>query len=284
MRRSLSTYKLQEDIHISKRQIGKSTLGKEEMASALSLKDVAPDASSIHSDDVRAAAAMCQYAYYVLSNRQKPMAELIGGWVPMDKKDVDEEIGFGIYDRFRRTVSGFNSMLFKKRKDGISYYAYCTEGTEMSSVKDWFSNISQGLIGLAPQYTYSVQNAKILDEAIGNNSVLWFIGHSLGGGLASNNSLATRRHAITFNAAGLNILRVKATLILNNKDDLFHYETRTNRIHAFVLKGEILNSVLGKMAQPAYGNRVVIPYDGQENAGRRHALTTLLDVIHVNHD
>ena len=62
MRRPLSTYKLQEDIHISKRQIGKSTLGKEEMASALSLKDVAPDASSIHSDDVRAAAAMCQYA------------------------------------------------------------------------------------------------------------------------------------------------------------------------------------------------------------------------------
>ena len=283
MRRPLSTYKLQDDIHISKRQIGKSTLGKVEMASAISLKDKAPEASNIYSDDVRAAAAMCQYAYYALNNGQKPMAELIGGWLPMDKKAVDEEIGFGIYDRFKRTVSGFNSMLFKKRKDGVNYYAYCTEGTEMSSVKDWFSNISQGLIGLAPQYTYSVQNAKILDEAIGNNSVLWFIGHSLGGGLASNNSLATRRHAITFNAAGLNLLRVKATLILNNRGDLFQIDTRSNRIHAFVLQGEILNSVLGKIAQAAYGNRVVIPYDGRENAGQRHALTTLLDTINIKH-
>ena len=285
MRKPISTNKLQESIHGSRKQIGKTTLDKNEMASANSYRDKKPDASSINSCDVRAAAAMCQYAYYALNLNAKKKAKvnLIDGWEPMEKKDVDEEIGIGIFDRFTRTASGFNSMLFKKKKDGVKYYAYCTEGTEMSSPKDWFSNISQFLFGLSPQYTFSVQNAKILDKAIGNQSVLWFIGHSLGGGLASNNSLVTQRHAITFNAAGLNMMRVKATLLLNNRADLFNYEVRSSRIHAFVLRGEILNSFLEKFRQPAYGERTLVPYDGEEKAGKRHALTTVLDVMGIEH-
>lgn len=286
MRKPLSTYKLQDDIHISQLHVGKTTLGKDEMVSAVSYRNEEPMASSIHSEDVRAAAAMCQYAYYYLNKgrKLKERAELIGGWAPMTKQDVENEIGFGIYERFERKVSGFNSMIFKKKKNGVNYYAYCTEGTEMSSIKDWFSNISQGLIGLAPQYTYSVQNAKMLDKAIGNKSVLWFIGHSLGGGLASNNSLATGRHAITFNAAGLNILRVKATILLNNRDYLFHYKTRSERIHSFVLQGEILNSFLSILAERAYGMREIVSYNGEKDALGRHALTTLLDEMGVKHD
>lgn len=282
MRIPLSRRRLLDNIHISQLHVSKSTLEKDEMASAISYKNTAPEASSINSEDVRAAAAMCQYVYDYLKKDRQP--ELIGGWTLMTKHNVENEIGFGIYERFERTVSGFNSMLFKKEKDGVKYYAYCTEGTEMSSPKDWFSNISQGLIGLAPQYTYSVQNAKMLDKAIGNKSVLWFIGHSLGGGLASNNSLATGRHAITFNAAGLNILRVKATLLLNNRDYLFHYKTRSERIHSFVLQGEILNSFLSILAERAYGVREIVSYNGEKDALGRHALTTLLDEMGVKHD
>lgn len=167
-------------------------------------------------------------------------------------------------------------MFFQKQADGIQYYAFCTEGTD--ELIDWVSNITQFFTGLATQYTYSVQLAKQIDSAIGNKAVLWFIGHSLGGGLASNNSLVTGRHAITFNAAGLDYRRVNTTLILNNWKDLFHPIKRTQRVHAFVIKGEILNTILGVFGQPAYGQRTPITLkQGGVSMLQKHHMTTILD-------
>jgi len=285
-KKPLRNIHLQTSIHISRISIGTATLKTE---SIKSLKEVSPRADSENDLDVRAAAAMCQYAYYALNEERKPKAELIDGWSPMTPTEVDNLIAPGFQYKLENKISGFNSMLFKKQANGIQYYAYCTEGTEMTSIKDWFSNISQGLIGLSPQYTYSVDMAKKIDQAIGDKAVLWFIGHSLGGGLASNNSLVTGRHAITFNAAGLNILRVKATLLLNNRADLFHYGRRTKRIHAFVLEGEILNSFLGLFGQSAYGSKQVVTYHYKQgeklkNPLEKHGLTTLLDSWRMKHD
>lgn len=273
---------LQQSIHLSEVSISSATL---KMDTIMPLREFGPRADNEYDIDVKAAAAMCQYAYHALNQGKKPKAELIDGWSPMTFSEVDKLMGSGFHLKLKRDASGFNSMLFQKQADGIQYYAYCTEGTEMSSVKDWFSNISQGLIGLSPQYTYSVQMAKQIDSTIGDKAVLWFIGHSLGGGLASNNSLVTRRHAITFNAAGLNPYREKATLLLNNRADLFHYQRRTERIHAFVLEGEILNSTLRWIGQPAYGNRKTIPFDQKDkNTVQRHALTIILDKWGMQHD
>lgn len=276
---------LQPSIHLSTVRIGNATLKTETLTS---LRNVGPKADNENDVDVKAAAAMCQYAYYKLNlgKSKKSKAELIDGWKPMTPFEVDKLMGPGFNPKLENAISGFNSMLFQKQANGIQYYAYCTEGTEMTSVKDWISNLSQGLIGLAPQYTYSVQMAKKIDNVLGNKAVLWFIGHSLGGGLASNNSLVTGRHAITFNAAGLNPLRVNATLILNNWEDLFHPVKRTQRIHAFVLEGEILNFLLGWIGQPAYGSRKPIKIGNQKdkNTFQRHALTTLLDKWKMKHD
>lgn len=276
---------LQPSIHLSNISIGTTTLKTEMLTS---LRNVGPKADNENDVDVKAAAAMCQYAYFHLNlgRSKKSKAELIDGWKPMTPSEVDRLMGLGFNLKLENAISGFNSMLFQKQVNGILYYAYCTEGTDMTSVKDWFSNFSQGLIGLAPQYTYSVQIAKKLDNMIGNKAVLWFIGHSLGGGLASNNSLVTGRHAITFNAAGLNLLRVNATLILNNWEDLFHPIKRTQRIHAFVLEGEILNSLLSWIGQPAYGSRKTIKIGNQKDKSifQRHALTTILDKWKMKHD
>lgn len=273
---------LQQSIHISTVRIGSATLKTETLES---LRELGPKADNENDVDVRAAAAMCQYAYYALNQGKKPKADLIDGWKPMTSIEVDKLIASGFHIKLKREISGFSSMLFQKRANNIQYYAYCTEGTDMASVKDWFSNFSQGLIGLSPQYTYSVQMAKQIDKAIGNKAVLWFIGHSLGGGLASNNSLVTGRHAITFNAAGLNPYREMATLFLNNRTDLFHQQRRTKRIHAFVLEGEILNSVLRWIGQPAYGDRKLIPFgQNEKNTFQRHALTTILDKWEMKHD
>ena len=180
------------------------------------------------------------------------------GWKMMSSKEVDNLIANDKNFKLKSKVSGFFSQLFCKKSQSDENlvdvkYAYCTAGTYVTSVADWFSNISQGLIGWAPQYIQSVRNAKILDKALAGKT-LFFIGHSLGGGLASNNALVTSdRHAITFNAAGLNILRVKATLLINNRNALFHIDERRKRIHPYIIRGEILHVILGLVGQMPYG-------------------------------
>lgn len=183
-------------------------------------------------------------------------------------------------------TSGFYSKLYKGRTNGK--YFYCTSGTNMLSWNDWYNNISQGLLGLSKQYTQSVRIAKKLDENIGENR-LFFIGHSLGGGLASNNALVTtRRHAITFNAAGLNFLRVKATLLLNNRRDLFHPNRRRSKIHAYIIDGEILNRALSKIGEGAYGTKYVIKKDTSEDLwelgslGRHSIADTFLNLKRID--
>ena len=180
------------------------------------------------------------------------------GWKMMTADEVSTLTYNHKKFKLKSRTSGLFSQMFYKSEptaggNSIDKFAYCTAGTNVTSIADWFSNLSQGLIGWAPQYVQSVKNAKILDECIGHN-VLLFIGHSLGGGLASNNALVTKyRHAITFNAAGLNILRVKATLLINNSGDLFHINERRARIHPYIIRGEILHSILGLIGQMPYG-------------------------------
>ena len=182
------------------------------------------------------------------------------GWKLMPAADVSsitsQDKGF----KLKSTSSGLFSQLFhystpaaSKQKTFETKYAYCTAGTNVLSAADWFSNIAQGLIGWAPQYVQSVRNAKILDKSLKDYPLI-FIGHSLGGGLASNNALATKtRHAITFNAAGLNVLRTEATLLINNRDALFHVAERKSRIHPYIIRGEILHVILGMIGQSPYG-------------------------------
>lgn len=237
--------------------------------------------------DVLDAAVMCQFTYdtqtdadssiidvvvsrikSLFSESKKPVktsADVIVnndnvniGWKMMTTEEVNSLICNDNKFKLKSGSSGLFSQMFYKsvpmtESNNSVKFAYCTAGTNVTSLADWFSNIAQGLIGWAPQYVQSVRNAKILDKCL-NKNVLYFIGHSLGGGLASNNALVTRyRHAITFNAAGLNVLRVKATLLINNRGDLFHISERRTRIHPYIIRGEILHSILGLIGQMPYG-------------------------------
>lgn len=205
-------------------------------------------------DDDKAAAHLCNWAYDYYNGIRE--IKEYDGWTICSDSFIRDKLGC----KFQLVVksSDFQSLLFTKKKNGYTYYAYCTVGT--NSLADWFTaNLLQGAIGLSPQYTRSVQNAKLLhDFSIEEKAILWFIGHSLGGGLASNNSLITGRYAITFDAAGLNILRVKMSLLMNilyqnRAKVLFNYSTRQRKIHAYILRGEILNRVLQCIFQKAYG-------------------------------
>lgn len=169
--------------------------------------------------------------------------------------------------RLRRERTGFGSMLFyQKGNNGkIVRIAYVTEGSgSLSSLEnqleaehsidkfknttrvlwdriaDWvLTNFIQGLTGLSPQHTFSIQNAKILNDICIKNDIkeLYFFGHSLGGGLAVSNALATNRPAIVFDMAGLHIQRL--IRYKSNYDNLL----KQHNILSYYYEGEALSAI-----------------------------------------
>ncbi len=210
------------------------------------------------------------------------------GWRMVTNNELE---ALNMKDRLVDLSSGFYSRLFIKHDAtrGLMF-AYCTCGTNMSSVKDWIStNILQGLSGLSAQYTKSVQNAQRLDEAIGDKAILLFIGHSLGGGMASNNAIVTkRRYAITFNAAGLNPYRLAVTgnaTIGRQIAALFHAKSNFEhniieahkRVYAFIYDNEILNKALGPIDQGALGNRITVTSSAKVSSVGKHGLMNFVE-------
>lgn len=270
-------------------------------------------------DDIFDAMELCQYTYNMQSPIEKSIPSVIGDFIKKEEEKEKEEQSLLEYklktekkgwsiashkqlnnlnltNRLVDLTNGFYSQLFLKDDSTRGrIYAYCTCGTNMTSIKDWFdTNISQGLIGLSAQYTKSVQNAQILDKAIGSKAILLFIGHSLGGGLASNNAIVTsNRYAITFNAAGLSPLRLAVTgnatlkkqiiALWNSKKNIEKNRLEAQkRVFAFVIKGEILNASLTKLHQGALGSIIEIDLDSKQiSAFGKHGLTNFLEYAEV---
>lgn len=188
--------------------------------------------------------------------------------------------------------TGFSSVFYintNKKK-----CMFCTKGSDfggdMLLNHDWLgTNLLQGIIGMSGQYTQSVRTAKFLDEKIKDEYSLIFIGHSLGGGLASNNAIITsKRHAITFNAAGLNWFRVPATLLFNNREAILDPIGRKKRIHPFIIKGEILNKCLRVLGEAAYGagiigsmwgENIIPPEKRKLGCGERHGMINFMTSV-----
>lgn len=99
--------------------------------------------------------------------------------------------------------SEFRAAVF--RKDGTGDYSIAYKGT--TSKADWLQNLSQGSTGYADYYKRATEIGNRAASRIGYNDVssVKFVGHSLGGGLASAAAHATGQPATTFNAAGLHL-------------------------------------------------------------------------------
>lgn len=134
--------------------------------------------------------------------------------------------------------SGFRGILYEKSGE----YVFATSGTD--DLKDWRNNLRQGLGLQSDQYDQSIYWAKKISEQL-QDCELTFVGHSLGGGLASANSRATGRPAITFNPAALH-----KKYNQGKKSDIDNY----------VSDGDILD----------YANRRILKYFNQNTQGNRH--------------
>ncbi len=132
--------------------------------------------------------------------------------------------------------SSFNSTLYRVDHGGGNIeFVYATEGTV--SLEDWKNDFRQGLGYESEQYQISVDNANALAAwAHEQGFRLSFTGHSLGGGLANANALATGLPATIYNPAGLHDNTVndpRLGLNLNN----------SKNVTAYVVRGEPVDKV-----------------------------------------
>ena len=171
--------------------------------------------------------------------------------------------------------NGFKSNLYERTSSGITEYAYVTAGTQ--DITDIRQDALQ-LIGYSSQYKESVDNAIMLNRQYAN-SELTFVGHSLGGGLAAANALATDRNAITFNPAA----------ITNKTKRNLHLPATISkgRIFNVVIQGEIINFIQSKCGLNMEGNCFTfkapyLPWNSFINTFRRfknHSIDTIIQMI-----
>lgn len=134
--------------------------------------------------------------------------------------------------------------------------AYVTQGTDMLQIQDWANNIKQGLVGNSQQYKDSERIARSIHQYLcnyncGEDIQLYFVGHSLGGGLAQHNAIVTRRPAITFNPSTVN------PRFRNMYKDNERYLIKNKSLLSFYIPGEILSLPLSDIAGLSKGgNRV----------------------------
>lgn len=168
---------------------------------------------------------------------------------------------------FTNTNIGFNSTLYRvDNGNGNVEYVYATEGSTLE-LQDWLNNGQQATGNIADQYTLSVDNAIKLQQWASTQGApkISFTGHSLGGGLANANALATGYPATLFNPAGLHDNTIsRLGLNLNN----------ANNVNYYVNTGEIVDKANTLLSTPARGNRHDIGDNGAVSAAIWSASTT----------
>lgn len=140
------------------------------------------------------AAYLAAHVYGDLDNNKWSEFQNKTGWTEVSNL---ESYGVTIND-FIDNNSGFKSKLYVRNK-GEKKYCFATAGTE--DLDDAITDANQVLGLLDPQYLKSMSTAKKLSQSLKDK--LFFTGHSLGGGLATCNSLVTGCPAVTFNPAGV---------------------------------------------------------------------------------
>jgi RHS repeat-associated protein len=175
---------------------------------------------------------------------------LIGNW-SVSKRD------FGIIKSSEQ--NGLKSQVYERTASGKTEYVYATAGTE--NKQDALQNALQPA-GLSGQYAQSLDNARTISTELSKtNSELTFVGHSLGGGEAALNAMATDRSAVTFNAAGVGAI----TQLI---DGAFKNESK---IDAHIMRTDPLNYIQNSTPLP------------DVNGNRKYLIPTSLPSIYNGH-
>lgn len=216
------------------------------------------------------------------------------------KKFYDQLLNSELSNKLVGNSNGLDSMIFYQSLDGTNNrfrVAHVSEGTMFkkgSRLSDLFADITQGSSFnginsnnpkvmefnerlkdiLNAQYNMSLKNAAILDSIVRNMSTsiseLYFMGHSLGGGLAHINALSTKRPSVTFNPASV------------SPDNISKYEsayrelTSKQMMPSIYMEGEILSLCYSNLlGLPKTGNRYKISNTEGGNPVTRHYMAQI---------
>jgi uncharacterized Zn-binding protein involved in type VI secretion len=156
--------------------------------------------------------------------------------------------------------SEFRAGAFINEQTGAPLIAF--KGTTPTSWSDWKQNLVQGAGGDSFYYNQA-QNIARRASGSAAGADTRFVGHSLGGGMASAAARATGRPATTFNAAGLNAKTVPQPL--------------PSEIDAVYVKGEALRASQAIPGMPKSAETRAWPLDPDAPPASEGMLDAFLD-------
>ena len=146
-----------------------------------------------------------------------------GGWILENIITGGDGVKIGVYSKVDRF--------------GRKEYALVNKGSTITSTSDWKNNVQQPF-GESKDMKVSIEKARgFVDSHLGSEVTM--VGHSKGGAEAAANAVATGANCIVFNPA---------TVFLEGYR--LHESDYRADMNVYIIKGEILNFILGKISRP----------------------------------
>jgi hypothetical protein len=182
--------------------------------------------------------------------------------VPVDWEDVLE------FDDPRHT--GYFARLFVNRVTQERVLAYA--GTD--DWPNWWTNFTQATGQGGIEYDIGMEHAQQVVDGLPPGAELRFVGHSLGGGMATLAAAIHQRRATTFNAAG-----VHSYTVFHHRADFSDID---QRVDAYRVKGEVLStlqdarrSFVGVLVPNGNGKDYWLPPTALDPVGRHYMADVL---------
>ena len=170
--------------------------------------------------------------------------------------------------------SGFYGKVFTRGNE----IAICYGGTDDGP--DLGADIYQGLVGGGAEFDLAIEKAReVINDPLNQGKQITFVGHSLGGGLATAAAAVFQRPGITFNAAGAHPWTVsKYGGNLKNINQL---------VEAYRVQGEFLStlqdsqSITGLLMPDSQGTPFWLPSNPNEDFFVRHNMKAIFDGLNA---
>lgn len=186
-------------------------------------------------------------------------------------------------------ITGFKFQLFEKvevNEKNVKEKRYMLAFAGTEDLKDWTTNYLETK-GSSQQYEDAAKLARVVANLVGGADKVIFVGHSLGGGLASTAAYATGSNAITFNAAAVSEPTKEN---LKDKYKNIDLNERASNINAYVYAGEILDLANRVRGSKADGNFKYVhkknesgrPGDVLEESLKRHGIENFFDIFNID--